>query len=233
MIISSGLLYRDTDLISLQIPAGRIAIVTISPGNYTGNLNFLADSGAGFAAVTLQQPNGNSGTGVSAGTGGFWFLTLPPATGDVLLAVQAAGNFAGKAYVSIRILENESLDLTLLPSATRTVITQTPDFDVPQGGTASLFVTVNITAASGTGGLIPHLLSKDQTSGSYNDWIDIGTAKTAIGTYGYLITPHTGAVNGSGGSACMPLARTMALKMVPGDSTNYTYSVGVSVSVGG
>jgi hypothetical protein len=57
----------------------------------------------------------------------------------------------------------------------------------------------------------------------------MGSAKTAIGTYAYLIYPSNSmnADNGAAVNAMLP--RKFAIKIGVGDSTSYTYSVSVSM----
>src|SRR5581483_5630607 len=121
---------------------------------------------------------------------------------------------------------NTNQDIPNILSGTFTTNQQSPDIDNPTWAGCVLYL--NITAASGTGGLTPHLLCKDPGSGNYDDVVTLGTAKTAVGTYAYFIYPSNGIIadNGAGANAVLP--RTFAIKIAAGDATSYSYSVSLS-----
>jgi hypothetical protein len=122
---------------------------------------------------------------------------------------------------------NVNQDMPNIISGTFTTTQQSPDVNNPywQG----CVVYLNITSASGTGGLTPHLMFKDPGSGQYDDMAAMGSAKTANGIYAYLIYPASGLLNDGGASQTAALPRTFAIKIVAGDNSSYTYSVSLSL----
>jgi len=122
---------------------------------------------------------------------------------------------------------NVNQDIPNVLSGTFTTTQQTPDQDNPYWRGFILYL--NITAASGTGGLTPHLLMKDPASGNYDDAATLGSAKTAVGIYAYLIYPANGLISDNGAGVTAILPRTFAIKIVVGDSSSYTYSVSLSM----
>jgi hypothetical protein len=116
-------------------------------------------------------------------------------------------------------------DLTLLASATRTSTTSSPD-QVNISG-VGLVVYLNVSGASGTGGLTVFLQGKDPVSGNYFTLDHATAAVTANGQYLYSLYPGLSAEGTQGWSAVLPA--TWRVQVQHGDSSNYTYSVGASV----
>jgi hypothetical protein len=89
---------------------------------------------------------------------------------------------------------------------------------------------VNVTAASGTGGLTLHVREKDPISGNKLDLLVDGTPITAIGTYLFIVAPSTAPASGSVRAAVsrhMPQA--WEIQVVAGDSSSYTYSISATM----
>lgn len=122
---------------------------------------------------------------------------------------------------------NVNQDIPNILSGTFTTSQQTPDQDNPYWKGCVLYL--NITAASGTGGLTPHLLMKDPGSGNYDDAVAMGSAKSAVGMYAYLIYPAASLIADNGAGITTMLPRKFAIKIVAGDSSSYTYSVSLSM----
>lgn len=116
-------------------------------------------------------------------------------------------------------------DLTLLPSATRTTTTNSADQSNTNG--CGVVVYVNISSASGTGGLTVVIQGKDPASGNYVVILTASAALTTTGAYYYEIYP--GITTGGRTSASTMLPTTWRVQVQHGDSSNYTYSVGASV----
>lgn len=115
-------------------------------------------------------------------------------------------------------------DLTVLPSAARTATTSSAD-QINRNG-RGVMVFLNITAASGTGGLTIKIQGKDPVSGNYISIYTAGSAATATGTFPAVVYPGVGTTI-SGASD--PLPATWRVQVQHGDASNYTYSVGASV----
>ncbi len=122
---------------------------------------------------------------------------------------------------------NVNQDIPNIVSGTFTSSQQSADIDNPTWAGCVLYL--NVTAASGTGGLTPHLLCKDPGSGNYDDVVTMGTAKTAVGTYAYFIYPCNGMIADNGAAVAAILPRKFAIKISASDSSSYTYSVSLSM----
>lgn len=116
-----------------------------------------------------------------------------------------------------------------LESAARTSTTTTGSY-VIAGQT--LIVYLNVTAASGTGGLQVRILGVDPASGNTFALNAAPTAVTATGSYAYVIgrgiTSYGGSVPATGITATA-LPSTIKIQVTHSDSSSYTYSVGLSI----
>ena len=123
-------------------------------------------------------------------------------------------------------------DLILLPSATRTALTQSA---VQTNRNAKgVLIYLSVTAASGTGGLQLNIEAVDPASGSAEFLNSSPAAITAItGNLAiYLLYPGASSTNVGPNvkqvtSGILPA--TWRVRITPGDSSNYTYSVGASL----
>ena len=122
---------------------------------------------------------------------------------------------------------NVNQDIPNIISGTFTTSQQCADIDNPFW--AGCVVFLNVTAASGTGGLTPQLLFKDPGSGNYDNVLGMGSAKTATGTFAYLIYPSNSMTSDNGAAVNAILPRKFAIKISAGDSSSYTYSVSISM----
>jgi hypothetical protein len=115
----------------------------------------------------------------------------------------------------------------LLRSATRTATTATPQTEeyTMHGGRAY----VNVTAASGTGGLTLQWRGYDRASGNTAKILVAPTPITGVGIYVYeLLSGNLAAVEGDVvHSVSRGLPVQWDINMVHGDSSNYTYSLSV------
>jgi hypothetical protein len=118
---------------------------------------------------------------------------------------------------------------TLLASAARTVSTATATLDL--SGFRAVMLFLNISAASGTGGLriIPEYL--DPVSGSWRSPINTVAANTvSVGLFPYFFGPGLGqlmtATPNVGVVAALPLVSAMRFLVFATDATSYTYSLG-------
>jgi hypothetical protein len=121
-----------------------------------------------------------------------------------------------------------NLDLTLLASAARTAATASSDQTNYNGSRVMVFL--NVTVASGTGGLTVQIQGKDPVSGNYVNLNANPTAVTGTGMTTYELALGDGAASGqvtqrTGGL----LPRTWRVNVAVGDSSSYTYSLGASV----
>lgn len=115
---------------------------------------------------------------------------------------------------------------TALASATRTTSTITTD--ISARGFRGLIVYLNVTSASGTGGLTPRLIAKDPLSGVTSVSAGVSAAATSTGLRVYHFGPGVGTLAGTGigwGAASVMLSQTFQLQVLHGDASNYTYSL--------
>jgi len=117
-------------------------------------------------------------------------------------------------------------ELTLLASATRTTTTDSPT-EVNYNA-KGVMVFLNVTGASGTGGLQLRFLGNDPVSGLHFV-SDSPSAVTTTGINIYVLYP--GAANAAGSirqTTQTVLPRRWRVRVTHGDGSNYTYSVGAS-----
>lgn len=119
---------------------------------------------------------------------------------------------------------------TLLASAARTAQTSSPT--QTNYNARGVVVFLNVTAASGTGGLQPVMQGLDPVSGNGFSLNATPTAVITTGTFAYVWYP--GAVLPGGGTSIAqvlsaPVPRTWAVTIVVGNATSYTYSLGYSL----
>lgn len=115
---------------------------------------------------------------------------------------------------------------TLLASAARTASTFTAT--QVNYNARGVLISLNVTAASGTGGLQVVVCGIDPVTGMTINTNSVPTAVTATGEYSYLIYPGT-----SGGRitqvTSLVLPRTWNAMVAANDSSSYTYSLGYSL----
>lgn len=121
---------------------------------------------------------------------------------------------------------------TLLASSVRTVTTTSPD--QTNYNARGVIVYLNISLASGTGGLSVRIWGKDPVTGSGVVLNAAPTAITATGIYGYVLYPGIGAAAAAGNGGMNQvtsevLPRTWFVQVTHGDGSSYTYSVGYAL----
>lgn len=114
--------------------------------------------------------------------------------------------------------QQDNIQGTLLASAARTVTTDSPNQINYNARGATLFL--NVTTASGTGGLIMKIRIVDPISGNLSSLV-AGTNVTATGLYILQLYPLS--------SSNYALPRTWIAEVAHGDATSYTYSLGYSL----
>lgn len=115
---------------------------------------------------------------------------------------------------------------TALASAARTVSTLSSDLD--SDGCSGLVVYLNVTVASGTGGLTTRLIAKDPISGATSVSAAVSAAATTTGLRVYHFAPGVGTLAGMGigwGAASVQVSKTFQLQVLHGDASSYTYSL--------
>lgn len=118
-----------------------------------------------------------------------------------------------------------NVDGTALASAVRAA--QINSADLVNYNCRGVIVFLNVTAASGTGGLTLRIQAKDPISGAYGNLLSASAAVVATGMSIYLLYP--GGASGGTQGVTGPLPRTWRISMNVGDASNYTYSVGYSL----
>lgn len=146
------------------------------------------------------------------------FTTLAAELGDSL----------GRSFQKVvELLQKAPISGTALASATRSATTITGDISNAKG-CRGVIVYLNVTAASGTGGLTPRLFGVEPTTNTVATIASAATAATTVGTRIYHFGPGVGGVNGAtiawGGAGVM-LGGRFQIQVLHGDASNYTYSV--------
>lgn len=144
------------------------------------------------------------------------FNTLTPQTGESPAALLARIAYGAKA----RQVQ------TLLASASRTANTTTGVIDF-RGALGAIFC-LNITVASGTGGLRIQWGAVDPVDQVTNEWTFIlGTAKTTTGLIQAQIYPGLGTDLTASATPSIPKIITgyARVAVIHGDATPYTYSL--------
>jgi len=133
--------------------------------------------------------------------------------------------------LSVGSVSFPSLYLQVLPSAAKTSTYTSGVENTNQFGFCRMRVTLNVTAASGTGGLQLQVLAYDPGSATYYPLNALPTAVTATGLYVYEFNPGsvtptlpTGVTTWTCYSVVAP--PQFEVKVTAGDSSSYTYSIG-------
>lgn len=115
---------------------------------------------------------------------------------------------------------------TALASAARTASTLSSNFSTR--GARGIIVYLNITAASGTGGLTPRLFGVDPLTSAVATSAAASTPVTTVGLRVYHFGPGCGGANAgtaAWGSVGVLLGALSAIQILHGDASSYTYSV--------
>jgi hypothetical protein len=117
----------------------------------------------------------------------------------------------------------------LLSSAARTATATSPQ--QPETVCSSATFYLNVTAASGTGGLTLNILGYDKESGNAVAHFTAAAAVTATGMYVYQMIYNNvaAASNGITAAVSRPLPVLWAAEVVHGDGSSYTYSLSADV----
>lgn len=214
-------------LVSLYVPAGGAARVNID-GTFSGTFSFQFNQGGANSAVNLLNMATGSATDQSATAAGSWLFCPTSGNGGVL-TIQASAWTSGTAIVSIvdLIAAPQKINVCILPSAARTTAQTGPTIQMP-AGYRGLIAYLNITAASGTGGLTAWLSMQDPVSGQF------------AGASANNLTPTTKATTGLAVGILYPAALTIGtgftetagiisgafrVNVAVGDASSYTYSL--------
>lgn len=225
-------------------------LLTPSSGTAIGAPSPTGSAATGLMPVVPEVYNGSTydaaaNPGVLDGTSAFsgmqsaGVMGIDPASGHVQLVRMAGGDglLPKWAFAIAPVLfstASAGLDrsrandaLTLLAAAARTATTSSPD--QTNFNWRGLQVVLNVTAASGTGGLIVTVQGKDPVSGNYYNLNANPAGVTATGTYVYEVYPGVGAAGGGVTQRISGiLPRTFRVTVTAGDGSSYTYSVAVA-----
>lgn len=220
----------DTECIVDQ-PFMRPLVIASVPLKATGTQvqsAVQADAYASPDGGTTWQPVSPSNPLFTELTGSY--VGSPLADGAALPASIILGELAGLGYNESTFDRwRNNTQGTLLASATRNTTTYSPD--QINYNSRGVHVILNVTAASGTGGLQIVIHGKDPVSLIYYELNPTPTAITATGLYIYELYP--GASSPAPGSTnqwvvqrtAASLPRIWRVGIAHGDATNYTYSV--------
>lgn len=176
--------------------------------------------------VTVTNTPGVSIQGTtSTATGGY--LDTQPNSNGSLMTTPYNLSFNGISWDRVR----NNTQGTLLASAARTATTQTTT--QTNYNAKGVLITINVSVASGTGGLTPYLQLVDPVTGAYiAATTGIASPLTATGTYFFEFYPGiqtSGLGSAFKQSISLALPRTWQLQIYHSDATSYSYSVGYSL----
>lgn len=115
-------------------------------------------------------------------------------------------------------------------SATRT--STATSSDLTNYNHRGIYILLNVTSASGTGGLQIRVMAKNSNSVVYTQINTLPTAITAAGSYVVQVYPSIDNVNSNiTQTISQTIPRTFRLDVVHGDASNYTYSLSVDFIV--
>jgi hypothetical protein len=121
-------------------------------------------------------------------------------------------------------------EITPLASAARTATTSSPT--LLNRRHTGVLVILNVTAASGTGGLTTKVQARDPISGNWIDLVADAAAILATGTYAFEVNPSAGAASGGVRAAvARHLPQEWRITVAHGDASSYTYSVSATLMV--
>lgn len=116
----------------------------------------------------------------------------------------------------------------LLASAARTATTSSPA--LRNRYHRGIHLVLDVTAASGTGGLTLKVQQVDRDTGKTVDLLVDGSAITATGTYGFQMALSEGAAgNGIRAAASRALPTDWQVTVTHGDTSSYTYSLSATL----
>lgn len=184
------------------------------------------------AAASSAGTSGDYATFNTDATGRLWVNSELPdaavlADGTALPTVPLVGTIPHLSNGTTVDLQRGNVQGTALASAARTATTTSADIVNFNG--RGILITLDVTAASGTGGLQVTVRAKDPVTGNYVQQNTAPTAVVATGTTGIIIA--IGAT-GSGALAQVtgqPIPRTFQVRVIHGDASSYTYSVGYCI----
>lgn len=193
-----------------------------------GNPNVIAGSDGALLRTWLMSTAGR-GAVAGASNGGFDLDTITDAAG--LLALNGSSYQLRVANSAYNPVTNQwerwrnNIEGTALASASRAVTTSS--VDITNYNHRGIIFFLNVTVASGTGGLQLSIQVKDPISGLYVGLNALPAAVTTTGVRAYSFYPGISAVGTQGTSGA--LSRTFRIQVIVGDATSYTYSVGYSL----
>jgi hypothetical protein len=116
-------------------------------------------------------------------------------------------------------------EFTVLPSAARTATVSSATFTNPNA--RGMYLVLNVTVASGTGGLQVKWTLLDPVSGAASSISAAPTAIIATGVSKYLLYPGAVSLNANMNQlVALNLPRTWRADVIAGDASSYTYSLG-------
>lgn len=121
-----------------------------------------------------------------------------------------------------------NMEGTALASATRTATANSADIINYNGRGVTIYL--NVTAASGTGGLTVNIQAKDPVTGSYFTVYAAAAAVITTGLRAYNAYPGAAGSGNYTNAVNFQIPRTFRIGVTVGDSTSYTYSIGYAIT---
>lgn len=220
-----ALVYDQTISIGVATETDSASTAAVSGNGAQGGLAwlFVAVGGQTITVGTATETDSAPSIGLVADQ----TITVGTATEvDEARTIVLAGGGAGFHWLRRRrnMTELKKSYFALLQSEARTTAYQS---DILEADTeAGVMVFLNVTSASGSGGLTVRINAHDQVSGASVALNTAPTAVTATGTYSYALYPF-GAISGNVTQATSAyLPRLFSVSVAVGNGTSYTYSLG-------
>lgn len=202
--------------------------------NSDGSTNVKITDGINTAGLIQMSGDSIQSNAIGTNSGSFGFV-YNGTTWDRLRSANAANdNASGVGLLSNvpRMFNGSGLDRmynntqgTLLASLARTTGPSSPI--QTNYNAKGVIIFLNVTAASGTGGLAVNINAVDPITGGQYGLNVSPAAVTAVGEYMYVLYPGaTSSGNGVKQSTALPLPRQWQVYVSVGDASSYTYSIG-------
>ena len=220
-----GLAYTQTITVGVATEVDSASAAAVSGNGAQGGLAwlFVAAASQTITVGTATETDSARPVGLTADQ----TITVGVATEvDEARSISLAGGGAGYHWLRRRrdMTDLKKSYFALLQSEARTTAYQSAILDADRE--AGVMVFVNVTSASGSGGLTVRVNAHDQVSGAAVPLNTAPTAITSTGTYSYAVYPF-GAISGNVTQATSAyLPGLFSISVAVGNSTSYTYSLG-------
>jgi hypothetical protein len=173
----------------------------------------VSSTGAVFASIAGTSASLTDGHTTALGT-------IRSASGGSVLLATSPALWNGTSWER----ERSNVEGIALASGARTTTQVSPD--ITTYNARGIIVWLNVSVASGTGGLITQVQIKDPASGLYTAHNAAPPGVTTVSRSSYIIYPGASAAGATTQTTSNVLPRTIRIAVTHIDGSSYTYSVG-------